>query len=74
MRHPIYSGMIALTVGAAVRSGSVVVALATIVLTGWFSFKARWEEDKLFAIYPGYADYASRTPRFVPLWPVRRGA
>ncbi len=71
VRHPIYSGLIALTVGAAVRSGSIVVAVATVALTGWFSLKARWEEDKLLATYPGYADYARRTPRFVPFWPGR---
>ena len=71
VRHPIYSGLIALTVGAAVRSESLVVAVATVALTGWFSLKARWEEDKLRATYPGYADYANRTPRFVPFWPGR---
>lgn len=71
VRHPIYSGIIALTVGAAVRSGSVAVAAATAALIGWFSLKARWEEDRLRAKYPGYADYASRTPRFVPFWRVR---
>ncbi len=73
VRHPIYSGLIALTVGAAVRSQNLAVVFATAALTGWFSLKARWEEDKLRARYPGYADYASRTPRFVPFWPGRPG-
>ena len=71
VRHPIYSGIIALTVGAAVRSGSMIVATATVALTGWFSFKARWEEARLRATYPGYAAYERRTPRFVPFWPTR---
>ena len=71
VRHPIYTGIIALTVGAAVRSENLAVVLATAALTGWFSLKARWEEDKLRTRYPGYADYASRTPRFVPFWPGR---
>ncbi len=74
VRHPIYSGIVALTVGAAVRSASIVVVVATAALAAWFSIKARWEEAKLRATYPGYADYARGTPRFVPFWPVRRGA
>jgi protein-S-isoprenylcysteine O-methyltransferase Ste14 len=69
VRHPIYTGIMALTVGAAVRSGSVAVTAATVALIGLFSWKARWEEDKLRERYPGYGDYARRTPRFVPLWP-----
>ncbi len=73
VRHPIYTGIIALTVGAAVRGQNLVIVIATVALTGWFSLKARWEEDKLFAAYPGYAGYARRTPRFVPFWPGRPG-
>ena len=64
---PIYSGLIALTVGAAVRSESLVVAVATVALTGWFSLKARWEEDKLRATYPGYAGSAEPHPPIRPL-------
>ena len=71
VRHPIYSGIIALTVGAAVRSGSLTVVAATAALVAWFMLKARWEEDKLRSTYPGYAEYAARTPRFVPFWPTR---
>ena len=69
IRHPIYSGIVALTVGAATRSGNVVPVIATIALIGWFMLKARWEERHLEARYPAYHDYASRTPRFVPGWP-----
>lgn len=69
VRHPIYSGIMALTIGVAIRSGSLSVAVATAALVAWFSLKARWEETRLVARYPGYAAYAERTPRFVPLWP-----
>lgn len=69
VRHPIYSGVIALTVGSAIRSESVTVAAATVGLAGWFAIKARWEERKLRERYPGYAEYAARTPAFVPFWP-----
>jgi len=71
VRHPIYAGIMALTVGIAVRSGSVLVLGATGALIVWFMFKARWEEQHLTVRYPGYAAYAARTPRFVPFWPTR---
>lgn len=73
VRHPIYTGIMALVVGATVRAASLYVALATAALVGWFMAKARWEEDRLADRYPGYAAYAARTPRFVPFWPVHGG-
>lgn len=66
VRHPIYSGALAIVLGVALRSGnrvSVPLALLTIV---FFDAKARWEERLLSERYPGYADYAALTPRFVP--------
>jgi protein-S-isoprenylcysteine O-methyltransferase Ste14 len=72
VRHPIYTAIIALAVGSAVRSGNVAIGAATVALIAWFMLKARWEETQLGVRYPGYQDYAARTPRFVPLWPVRR--
>lgn len=69
VRHPIYTGVLALAAGASVRSGSPVVALASAGLCGWFMAKARWEEGRLRARYPGYDAYAAATPRFVPGWP-----
>jgi protein-S-isoprenylcysteine O-methyltransferase Ste14 len=71
VRHPIYSGIMALVIGTAIRSGSVAVAVATGALIAWFALKARWEESRLRLRYVGYADYAARVPRFVPFWPVR---
>jgi len=72
VRHPIYAGIIALTVGIAVRSASVAVLGATVALIAWFMLKARWEEQRLTLQYPGYAAYAVHTPRFVPFWPTRQ--
>ena len=66
VRHPIYSGLMAFSVGSAARSGSVYVALTAAALIGWLMLKARWEERWLAERYPGYASYAARTPRFVP--------
>lgn len=71
VRHPIYTGLLALTIGAALRSGSWAVAGCAAALVVWLSVKARWEEGHLRARYPDYAAYAERTPRFVPFWPGR---
>jgi protein-S-isoprenylcysteine O-methyltransferase Ste14 len=71
VRHPIYTGILALAVGVTIRSASAWVAAATLALAGWFTLKARWEEHHLSRRYPGYAAYAARTPRFVPFWPTR---
>jgi protein-S-isoprenylcysteine O-methyltransferase Ste14 len=69
VRHPIYSGIMGLTIGVSIRSGSLGVVAATVGLVGWFMLKARWEEARLVVRYPGYAAYAAHTPRFVPFWP-----
>jgi protein-S-isoprenylcysteine O-methyltransferase Ste14 len=66
VRHPIYTGVIALAVGSAIPTGSVAIAVATVALAAWLAIKARWEERRLGARYPGYAAYAARTPRFIP--------
>ena len=70
VRHPIYTGILALALGLTIRSSSLWVAGATVALAAWFTVKARWEETRLVRRYPAYAAYASRTPRFVPFWPV----
>jgi len=71
VRHPIYSGIMALTLGFAVRSGNAVVAATAVALVVWLAIKSRWEEVRLLARYEGYRAYAARTPRFVPFWPAR---
>lgn len=66
-RHPIYTGVLALAWSAAIRSGSPWPLLVALALTAVLHIKARFEEKTLRRAYPGYADYASRTPRFLPL-------
>ena len=66
VRHPIYTGLVALVFGGAVTSGSAVRLVLALVLLGLLNRKASWEEDMLRRRYPGYDDYAGRTPRFVP--------
>jgi len=68
VRHPIYSGVMALAIGSAIPSGSVEDAAAALALVVWLAIKARWEELRLRERYPGYSAYADRTPRFIPSW------
>ena len=67
VRHPIYSGLQLTMASIAVTSGRwfqlVTLGALVLLLTG----KARWEEDRLARRFEGYADYASRTPRFFPV-------
>jgi protein-S-isoprenylcysteine O-methyltransferase Ste14 len=66
VRHPIYTGVMALVIGVAVGSGSLVraaVAAATII---FFNVKARWEESRLVRKYPEYPAYTTTVPRFIP--------
>jgi len=66
VRHPIYSGALAIVLGVALRSGNLVSIPIALLAIVFFDAKARWEERLLSEHYHGYADYAARTPRFVP--------
>lgn len=68
VRHPIYGGVMALAIGSAIPSGSIGITAAALALVVWLAIKARWEERRLSARYPGYPAYAARTPRFIPSW------
>ena len=72
VRHPIYTGVMALALGTALRLANPWAMLAALALVAWFMAKARWEERHLAARYPGYAAYAATTPRFVPFLPPPR--
>lgn len=66
VRHPIYTGLLLGGAGVVLlggRTGRVWVWFALLVLL-WG--KARLEEHKLAARFPGYRDYAARTARLVP--------
>lgn len=66
VRHPIYSGVLLVVVGLAVRSASWISALLAAITIVFFHAKARWEEARLAEEFDGYAAYAAATPRFVP--------
>jgi protein-S-isoprenylcysteine O-methyltransferase Ste14 len=67
VRHPIYSGLLLTMASIAVTSGSWFQLLTLGALVLLLTVKARWEEDRLARRFEGYAGYASRTPRFVPV-------
>lgn len=66
MRHPIYTGVMALTLGGAVPSGNPVRVASALGLVALFMLKSRWEEARLREQYPDYAAYATGVGRFVP--------
>lgn len=66
VRHPIYTALLLVGLGLAIRGASVwhvIVLLALVVL---LQVKARAEEAMLLEKYQGYASYAARVGRFVP--------
>lgn len=73
VRHPIYTGLLALVFGGTVASGSLVKLGLALALLALLTGKAHWEEDMLRRRYRGYDAYAARTPRFLPR-PRRRPA
>jgi protein-S-isoprenylcysteine O-methyltransferase Ste14 len=69
VRHPIYSGLLLVVLGLAVRSASWITAVVAAVTIAFFHVKATWEERQLAQRYPDYPDYAARTGRFAPRVP-----
>lgn len=66
MRHPIYTGLLLAAASVAAASGSIWRLIAFGLLVVLLTVKARWEEARLTRRFPGYSEYAARTPRFVP--------
>jgi protein-S-isoprenylcysteine O-methyltransferase Ste14 len=71
VRHPIYTGVLAVVLGITLGSRQWVGLALGLATVGFFTVKARWEEARLTETFPGYADYAAATPRFVPFLPRR---
>jgi protein-S-isoprenylcysteine O-methyltransferase Ste14 len=66
VRHPIYSGLLLLSLGVVLDAGwwpQLVVALMLFLL---LRIKAQFEESLLRKAYPKYAAYALKTPMFFP--------
>ena len=66
VRHPMYTGLVLICLGVAVGSVALWCYVAVAVLAVFFDVKARVEERHLVDTYPGYAEFAARTGKFVP--------
>jgi protein-S-isoprenylcysteine O-methyltransferase Ste14 len=66
VRHPIYTGVLAMAAGIVVFQASVAHLVGFAVLWGVLTLKALGEERMLSEKYENYREYASRTGRFLP--------
>ena len=66
VRHPVYAGLVLITVGWSLMHASVVGLVLAAVFAGFLDLKARREEELLAAAFPGYEAYRRRTRRFIP--------
>ncbi len=69
MRHPVITSFFGIATGLFLINPSL-FTIAALVYTVWdFSRAAQQEEELLSRTLPGYAEYARRTPRYLPrLW------
>ena len=67
VRHPMYSGIIAFTLGVGLAYANPVTILSSIAFTVFFMAKSGHEEDLLVANVPGYRQYRSQVHwRLIP--------
>jgi protein-S-isoprenylcysteine O-methyltransferase Ste14 len=66
LRHPIYTGVLAVGLGIAVYRASVMSLIAFGSLVLLLNFKARWEEVFLRTKHSEYLTYMEQVPRFLP--------
>ena len=66
MRHPVITSFFGIATGLFFINPAL-TTIAILLYTIWdFSHAAKQEEDLLSETLPGYAEYAQRTPRFLP--------
>ena len=66
VRHPIYLGLLSITLGLVVSSGVWAQIIVWIALAVLLVYKMRWEEVLLTAKYKGYAEYMTKVPAVIP--------
>jgi protein-S-isoprenylcysteine O-methyltransferase Ste14 len=66
LRHPIYAGLIAASLGWSTLTRSPGAFVVAVILAAFLDAKARREEAWLLEHYDGYADYRRRSKRFLP--------
>jgi protein-S-isoprenylcysteine O-methyltransferase Ste14 len=66
VRHPIYFGVIVLSIGWGVIQQSALVWLYVVVIAIFFDIKSRKEERWLVERFSAYADYQGRVRKLIP--------
>ena len=66
VRHPIYFGVIMLSVGWGLIQQSTLVWLYVLIIATFFDIKSRKEEQWLQAKFSAYADYQGRVRKLIP--------
>ncbi len=66
VRHPIYFGVIVLSLGWGLIQQSALVWLYVVVITIFFDIKSRKEERWLIERFSTYADYQGRVRKLIP--------
>ena len=66
VRHPIYFGVIVLSIGWGLIQQAALVWLYVIVIAIFFDIKSRKEERWLVALFSPYADYQGRVRKLIP--------
>ncbi len=66
MRHPVYAGLLMMSVGWALVCQSMPALSIAFGLVPFFDAKARREERWLREKFPDYGDYQRRVKRFIP--------
>ena len=65
-RHPIYGGVLLAAAGWTLASGSLALALLTLLALVFFDAKRRYEERALRSRFDSYEHYRSVTRVFIP--------
>jgi len=66
IRHPMYTCLMLASAGWVALWNSPLALAGLLGLIVFLRAKAQFEERLLLARFPEYADYAARTPRFLP--------
>lgn len=67
VRHPMYSGIIAFTMGAGLAYANLAAAITGLIFFIFFMAKTGREEEMLVVAVPGYREYRSAVPwRLIP--------
>lgn len=66
MRHPVITSFFGIAAGLFLVNPALTTLVALLYTVWDFAHAAKAEEDLLTKTLPGYAEYARRTPRFLP--------